>query len=58
MQRLAELYAERLGLDVQRVLAFALAHAGLSASWHIEEGNDPAYRLRCAEILIQLVDAP
>lgn len=55
MQRLAALYAARLGLDVQRVLAFALAHAGLSASWHIEDGSDPAYRLRCAEILIPLV---
>jgi len=57
MQRLAALYSAKLGLDVRRVLAFALAHAGLSASWHIEEGSDPAYRLRCAEILIPLVDS-
>jgi streptomycin 6-kinase len=57
MQRLAQLYAARLGLPVERVLAFALAHAGLSASWHIEEDRDPAYRLRCADILSPLVDA-
>lgn len=56
MRRLAELYAARLGLEVQRVLAFALAHAGLSASWHLEDGRDPAYRLRCAELLDPLVD--
>jgi streptomycin 6-kinase len=41
----------RLGLDPQRVLAFALAHAGLAASWSMEDGRDPTYRLRCAEVL-------
>jgi streptomycin 6-kinase len=51
MQRLAGLYAARLGLDVERVLAFALAHAGLAACWDMEDGCDPAYRLRCAEVL-------
>jgi streptomycin 6-kinase len=56
MQWLAELYAVRLRLDVQRVLAFALAHAGLSASWDMDDGLDPTYRLRCAEVLSELVD--
>ena len=56
MRWLAELYAERLRLDLHRVLAFALAHAGLSASWDMEDGGDPAYRLRCAELLCPLVD--
>jgi streptomycin 6-kinase len=51
MWHLARLYAGRLELDMQRVLAFAYAHAGLSASWDIEDGSDPEYRLRCAEVL-------
>jgi streptomycin 6-kinase len=51
MRQLAALYAGRLGLDVQRVLAFALAHAGLAASWDMQGGSDPTYRLRCAEVL-------
>jgi streptomycin 6-kinase len=56
MQWLAELYAARLRLDVQRVLAFALTHAGLSASWDMDDGIDPTYRLRCAELIDGLVD--
>jgi streptomycin 6-kinase len=55
MNGLAELYAARLTLDVRRVLAYALAHAGLSASWDIDGGTDPGYRLRCIEILAPLV---
>jgi streptomycin 6-kinase len=56
MRWLAELYAARLGLDGRRVLAFALAHAGLSASWDMDDGIDPTYPLRCAEVLDELVD--
>jgi streptomycin 6-kinase len=55
MLRLAMLYAERLALDVQRVLGFALAHAGLSAAWSLEDGRDAGYRLTCAEVLDRLV---
>jgi streptomycin 6-kinase len=55
MLRLAMLYAERLGLDVQRVLGFALAHAGLSAAWSLQDGGDAGYRVRCAEVLDPLV---
>ncbi len=55
MRRMAELYANRLGMDGQRVLAFALAHAGLAASWHLDDGSNPAYRLKCAEVLAPLV---
>jgi streptomycin 6-kinase len=57
MQRLAGLYAAKLQLDVQRVLAFALAHAGLAACWDMTDGDDPAYHLRCAEVLDPLVEA-
>jgi streptomycin 6-kinase len=56
MQRLAALYAARLGLDPRRVLGFAFAHAGLAASWDIDDGEDPGYWLRCAEILAPLVE--
>jgi streptomycin 6-kinase len=56
LQRLAALYAARLGLDVHRVIGFAFAHAGLAASWHMDDGGDPAYRLKCAEVFAPLVD--
>jgi streptomycin 6-kinase len=55
MRRLAKLYAARLHLDVARVLAFALAHAGLGASWDMDDGCDPAFRLKCIEVLDPLV---
>jgi len=55
MQRLALLYSARLALDVERVLAFSLAHAGLSASWGMEDGHDDGYRLKCIELLNPLV---
>jgi streptomycin 6-kinase len=57
MNRLAQLYANRLKLDLDRVLTYALAHAGLSASWDIDDGFDPAYRLKCIEVLTPLVDS-
>jgi len=55
MREMAELYACRLGMDGRRVLAFALAHAGLAASWDLDEGSNPAYRLKCVEVLAPLV---
>jgi streptomycin 6-kinase len=55
MSRLAERYAARLGLDRDRVLAYALAHAGLSASWCIDDRCDPGFPLRCIEVLASLV---
>ena len=57
MQRLARRYADRLDLDPRRVLDFAFAHAGLSACWDMEDGEDPAYSLACAEVLSSLSDA-
>ncbi len=56
MRRLARLYAARLEIDAQRILAFSLAHAGLSASWDMDDGLDPAWRLRCVALLDGLVD--
>jgi streptomycin 6-kinase len=55
VMRLTELYATRLCLEPRRVLGFAFAHAGLAASWSMEDGSDPSYRLWCASILEPLV---
>ncbi len=55
MSRLARLYAARLKLNLHRVLAYALAHAGLGASWDIDDGLDPRYRFKCIEVLKPLV---
>ena len=54
--RLAELYAQRLDLDAGRVLRFAFAHCGLSAAWALEDRDDPAFSLRCAETLEPLFE--
>jgi streptomycin 6-kinase len=56
MERLAPLYAARLNLDVGRVTAFGFAHAGLSASWDMDDGLDPGYRLKCIEALDPLIE--
>ena len=58
MRRLAGFYAERLGIERQRILDFAFAHAGLSAAWDIEDGLDSGYSLRCAEVLASLAEGP
>jgi streptomycin 6-kinase len=55
MMRLAILYGDRLHLLRNRILAFALAHSGLSASWDLDDGLDPAYSLKCVEVLVPLV---
>jgi streptomycin 6-kinase len=57
MDRLAKLYAARLKLDLDRVLAYALAHAGLAASWNIDDRLDPRFALRCIEVLAPFVTA-
>jgi streptomycin 6-kinase len=57
LRRLAALYAARLRLDVRRIIAFAFAHAGLAASWDMDDAGDPSYRLRCAEVFASCVDA-
>jgi streptomycin 6-kinase len=56
MQRLADLYSARLGIAAPRILAFAFAHAGLSAAWDMDDSLDPGFGLTCAELLEHLVD--
>lgn len=53
--RLANHYATRLEMDAGRILAFGLAHAGLSACWDLDDGFDPQYRFRCIEMIRPLV---
>jgi streptomycin 6-kinase len=55
MRRIARLYADQLGLDVDRTLSFALAHAGLAASWYLDDDRNPAYRLKCVAVPAPLV---
>ena len=55
MKRIADLYSRRLDIAVERVLGFAFAHAGLTASWDIEDGEDPRFSLDCANVLSPLL---
>lgn len=56
MARLAGFLSGRLGLERRRVLGFAFAHAGLAACWDVQDGEDPAFHLACAELLETLLD--
>jgi streptomycin 6-kinase len=53
--RQAAILAETVGVDRTRLLAFAFAHACLSASWEMDEGGDPTFGLTMAEVLEPLV---
>lgn len=47
----AEILAKELDLDFKRLLAFAFVHGCLSASWSIEDDQDPSFALSVAQIL-------
>jgi len=51
----ARILADALDLDMRRLLRFGFAHACLSASWALEEGRDPAFRLTCAELIEKML---
>lgn len=56
---MASLFSQRLQVTEQRVLKFAFAHGGLSSSWQLDDGEDPARRLRITDLLEKLIfDAP
>ncbi len=40
LARQARVIADTANLDLERVLGWALAYAGLSAAWHLEDGED------------------
>lgn len=49
--RNAEILANALKVDIERMHLFVFAHALLTAAWSIEDGQDPNYFLRIAEII-------
>jgi streptomycin 6-kinase len=49
--RRADQRAEALQLDRARIGAWAWVQAELAAAWAVEDGDDPAYWLACAELL-------
>ena len=51
LARRADQLAEALQLDRARIGAWAWAQAELAALWAVEDGDDPAYWLACAELL-------
>jgi streptomycin 6-kinase len=51
LARRAAQLADELELDHRRIRTWAWAQAHLAAAWTVEEGEDPAYWLACAELL-------
>ena len=49
--RRADQLADELSLDRDRIWGWAWAQAHLAAAWAVEDGEDPAYWLACAELL-------
>jgi streptomycin 6-kinase len=50
LARQANVVAAAAGIDRARLLTWVLAYAGLSASWSMEDGDDPALALTVADI--------
>lgn len=50
VSRRADIVAEVAGIERARLLQWVLAYAGLSASWSMEDGEDPGLALAVAEI--------
>jgi streptomycin 6-kinase len=51
-----EIFAAKLKLDKQRILAWAYVDCLLSACWSVEEGGDPGYALECARIFKRILE--
>ncbi len=50
LARQSQVVAEAAGLERQRLLSWILAFAGLSASWGLEDGEDPRLAFAVAEL--------
>jgi streptomycin 6-kinase len=50
----AEILADRLSLDLERLLSFALCHAWLAEIWCEDDGDDPTHWRRMARIIREL----
>ena len=55
LDRLAGIVGELSGLSRTDILGWTLAHAGLSAAWSLEAGDDPAHSLAVAEAAAALL---
>lgn len=47
----AAILADKLDIELSRLLSFLFVYSALSACWSIEEGDDPDYMLRIAAIV-------
>ena len=56
IDHLADVFAQRLGLDRRRLLHWAAAHCALSACWDHQAGNSPAGNLIMLPLLLDAVD--
>jgi streptomycin 6-kinase len=54
LARRLDLLAERLGFDRDRLAAWAWVIAKLSAAWCVDDREDPAFPLACADLLAPL----
>ena len=48
--RNATLLADHMAIELSRVLSFTLAYAALSASWSLEDDDDPTHPLNVATL--------
>jgi streptomycin 6-kinase len=56
-KRRVEMVSHLAGLERRRLLRWLIAWAGLSASWHIEDGESPALALDVAAIALAALEA-
>lgn len=52
---LATIFSARLQVDRLRILQFVYAHGGLSASWHLDDGESPQWRLHMTSLIETLL---
>lgn len=51
VEGLASLFSDHLQISRRRMLQFAYAYGGLSASWQLDDGEDPGRRIRVTELI-------
>lgn len=55
LEHQATLVSEIAGLDRQRLMQWIFAYAGLSATWHLEDGTDPQLAIDIAKMALVLL---
>ncbi|PJN92477.1 hypothetical protein CNY89_29370, partial [Amaricoccus sp. HAR-UPW-R2A-40] len=56
--RQATIMADALDITRERLLSYVFAHACLSASWSLEDSQDPSLALGVAKIVEECINAP